>query len=455
MDCLVNYSGAVYCIEPDLISVLSSRETPHEQLKGALHVVKGCGSMIRKNWTHLRAVFLALIQANQSDKPSIVDLVDGAFAAIAYEGYDTNAVAVTFPEELNRLLLDPLWQSSPAPSVDKFENESEDLQKFLTRARAHIDKKNKQLLNQYYGINTDLVTLLTTKKLEMNRHFYELGLGFIVRLLRHEQDRPVPIPVLDLILENILTESVDVRKVCLHALSVILEQQKPLRRKVKVNPREMAVRVREKIMAAPIAEDEGVRSGEKKMAAPIAEEDMSYDGPGERWDTAWIQYDPRLWPKSQEEWEEHRYVFKSYVGWYTWSEEEELYDTSQPSLAERDEAEWSEIEKRVFGFVDQDKNFADWIRLFSQEDRKTQDILTHTEQASFWKAFFRAFGLRVMPRFQAHLEAFSTSVEEGHQRCLSVIIGALLDASKHWSYALTDSLYSIILPLLTSALVKI
>ncbi|CAG0901836.1 unnamed protein product, partial [Cyprideis torosa] len=362
--------------------------------------------MIRKTWTHLRAVFLALIQANQSDKPSIVDLVDGAFGAIAYEGYDTNAVAVIFPEVLNRLLLDPLWQSSPAPSVDKFENESEDLQKFLTRARAHIDKKNKQLLNQYYGINTDLVTLLTTKKLEMNLHFYELGLGFIVRLLRHEQDRPVPIPVLDLILENILTESVDVRKVCFHALSVILEQQKPLRRKVKVNPREMAVRMREKIMAAPIAEDEGIRSGEKKMAAPIAEEDMSYDGPGERWDTAWIQYDFRLWPKSQEEWEEHRYVFKSYVGWYTWSEEEDLP---------------------------------------TESGRKGRSGV----------AFFRAFGLRVMPRFQAHLEAFSTSVEEGHQRCLSVIIGALLDGSKHWSYALTDSLYSIILPLLTSALVKI
>lgn len=93
-----------------------------------------------------------------------------------------------------------------------------------------------------------------------------------------------PVSVLEFTINRLVHDSIEERKLSLDLVKNILKQIKRDHVRISVDPFK--------------------HSGEERP------KEVKIIRPGSRKDNQWLQYDEKRWPKSQEEWDEPRFIFK-------------------------------------------------------------------------------------------------------------------------------------------------
>merc|ERR1719186_2323673 len=111
-------------------------------------------------------------------------------------------------------------------------------------------------------------------------------------------------------------------------------------------------------------------------------------------------------------------------------------------------------EQEMFQFLQDDKNLQRLIEFLSLEEIKGKDRFD-SKRFCMWKGIFRNFGFKVLEQLKEPLEKLCNDHQESSQRCAAEMMAGLIRGSKHWTWSMTESLWSWLVPLIRSAVDKV
>ncbi|XP_076047764.1 proteasome activator complex subunit 4-like isoform X2 [Oratosquilla oratoria] len=408
-------------ILPGLVDLLKhDPSVTHEQFKGALYILLGSKSkslVVRRDWESLNMIWPALLAAQHSEKPSIVKLLE-SLADTASRYMELFSIFYSVPDSSVKSARE-LLQSTSIPHV----NATIAVDAEEAACQSLVEKGNQN--NRHYEQLVDkLVTMLNSGTLHW--HHYDMTLYMLFMLIR--PDVPFPAVAVKAFVNNLIHESISVRKTAIHGMACILKKQKRKHKMVEVDP---------------------YCANEK----PCTQRDLR---PGDaREDNRWLQYDASKPITNQKEWDAPRFVHKTHYGWYTWPKPMKVYAPSaeQPTL-DRKEGELDPGEREVYIFFKSQDNVDKLIKFLSAEERKGRDKF---DSRRFWmfKGLFRNFGDMFLTQFQHHLERLVADSQESSQRCATEIIAGLIRGSKHWTYEKHANLWKVLRPILEMGMSKV
>jgi len=414
-----NYSYEI--ILPQLLTFIKkdgsgdiSNDASHEQLKGSLYIILGHkGSMVTKHsWKTLECLIPAVIESTPSEKPSIIKILNSIVDSMHHH-FDTFAIRTSVTPELVEKALS-LWgqDSGLEPSLPK--PSPEQLALSIEQQQTTDDAN----VARYFGILEKLCDQIESGQLHW-RH-YNMAVSAIAVLARH--DIVFPARVVRIMVRNLNHDNIIVRKTSIHCVSGIAKQQKRKHAKIEMKP----------------VEDPD---------APVT--------PGDREDNAWVQYHPDNWPKTEQDWNSPKYIHKTHWGYYHWPEKMLVYAPAneQPKL-DRGRDELSPQEKEMVDFFSDSGNISQLIEFLSLEENKGKDRFD-SKRFCMWKGLFRNFGNIFLEQLKPSIETLTLAQQESSQRCAAEMIAGLIRGSKHWTWSMTESLWSWLVPLIRAAVDKV
>ena len=284
----------------------------------------------------------------------------------------------------------------------------------LEQGLSDQEKSNLENTKTYFSIINTLCEHLESGNLQW-RH-YNAGAAILVTLLRH--DMLPPARAVQLITTNLIHDSLEVRKTSIFALSGILRLQK--KKRVKV-------------------EREVVRP-----ANPVK--------PGNREDNSWMQYNPENWPTDAVSWDQPNFVHKTHIGYYHWPEKLMVYapQDKQPKFTQNPEDMKPEERPIIQSFLIQEF-VENVVKFFSLEENKGKDKFD-SRKFLMWKGLFRNYGDLCLNVLKPHIERLALAEVESQQRCAAEIIAGLIRGAKHWTWTMTENLWTWVVPLLRNIL---
>ncbi|KAK7086905.1 Proteasome activator complex subunit 4 [Halocaridina rubra] len=409
-------------ILPDLIKYLSVDPTEnHEQFKGSLYLLLGRQSkslMVRRDWKSLNTVWPALIAAKHSEKPSIIKLMNALSDAVYYFmelfaiHHKISDGAVVAAKAL-------LASENPSPRGENFV--TDDAMSVACDQLARLGQNNNALYND---LIEKLVCLLESGNLHWRCHNMTLNLlGCLIR-----PDIPYPAAGVRAISSNLIHDNIRIRETSIFYMPWILKNQKRKHLKWKIDP----CRV----------------DGEHKILKHLIPGDS-------RDDNGWMQYNSEKKISTEEEWEQQRYVEKTYYGWYTWPRTMMVYapPSKQPTL-DRKLEDLKEEEKVLFDFFSSQGNVDRLVSFLSLEENKERDSF-NTRRYWMFKGLFRNFGDTFVKQFQSHIERLVGETHKSSQRCATEIITGMIRGSKHWTFAKHQALWEILRPVMQTGMAKV
>ena len=270
-------------------------------------------------------------------------------------------------------------------------------------------------------------------------------------MLRYDQEFPVRATTI--FTNNLVHENIMVRKASLHVVDCILKQNKrkhpKISVKLKVSTSDNCDRAEYMPVQAHIENGDtnldtcDVKSDSNLMkdifipsnSCNVAIEEPFLVKPGERPDNAFLQYKSKNIPLSEEEYNQPRFVNKTYFGYYVWPPESIIYAPSeqQPEL-DRSVEDLSDSEKVIYHFFNDADKIETLVEFLSLENKKGQDQFD-AERFGMFKGLFRNFGDVFIPTFKTYIERLVGEHQESHQRAAAELLAAIIRGSKHWPYS--------------------
>ncbi|XP_059159046.1 proteasome activator complex subunit 4B-like [Physella acuta] len=406
-----------------LVENLKNPEPEQHLFKGTLYTIQGQGAKsclaIKRDWDTLSKLWPALVQAQQFEKPSILKVIEDIMNKV-FKGFETFAITIKTCDEVisaaTRLIVDctqPLPKASAASDA-----ELQDGLQFENTCNSELEMKYKSLIQE-------LLHLVECGKLTWK--FSQRGFEFL-SLLLFEQVETSP-QLVSLFVKNCISDLLYIRKLSYNFLTTIMELQKRKPKKIIVD----------------IAKASGV-----------SHLDLSSLAPGDRPDNEWLQFDPKNFIKTEEEWNKTVFIEKTHWGYYTWPKELETnapYD-ELPKL-DRKREELPDSEKPIYDFFMNDDCVAKMFEFLALEEEKNTDKFRQSI-LKFFKVMFRNFGDTFLPKFKQHIEKLiqdtSHDKHASSQRCAMEVLGGIISGSKLWPYPKLVSLWAWISPLLENVL---
>ncbi|XP_058119346.1 proteasome activator complex subunit 4B-like [Anopheles coustani] len=406
----------VECLELDA-------NTNHERFKGILcllYLKRRPRLIMMNDWQFLSRIWPALLRSKCSEKPSVVKLLD-ALRNVIHSETPTYLLEVEIGEKVVERAL------ALRTRVDELD---------LVAGRATRERANKRNLELYHKLAGDIVSTVENEKLHWMYHYLA---SVMLANITHPYTAHST-AVVRLAVYNLIHDSLVERKLAIQQMLNIFRQQKRQRKKVPMNPMEIAARVGGKL------NDDGT----------VPPNPCSNLAPGYREDNLWLQYDRSKVPTCQAEWDEPRYLF-SQEGCFGWTKDFKVYAPSaeQPKL-DRTVDELNEHERVVFEFFDQQDNVDALIRYWSLEEKKGRDKFSCSRMLLI-KMVFKVFGDRLLDRFMScHLKRLieDKSSESSH-RCAAEVMTGIMRGVKHWPYEQTRAMYERMVPLIRLAVQNI
>uniref|UniRef100_A0A1Q3F8W9 Proteasome activator complex subunit 4 n=1 Tax=Culex tarsalis TaxID=7177 RepID=A0A1Q3F8W9_CULTA len=383
----------------------------HEQFKGILYVLvsnRRSRLIIKHDWEFLNRIWVTLLQSKLSEKPSVVKLLDAVTDVINNE-FPTTTTEIEISEACVACGL-----------ALRTREDALDLEAGL-RARLAKNKRNVQL---YYDLIAQILSKVEHDKLHWRYHYMATTMLFN---LVHPLSK-FPASVAQFAVNNLIHDSLDERKMAICLLNHILRQQKREHVKVAINPYEIA----------------GI--GEKTP------DNGSVVQPGYREDNLWLQYDLDRVPKSQEDWDQPRYMYKT-DGFFGWSSDFAVYAPSkdQPKL-DRSVEEMNDCEKILYAFFTQQENVDKLIKYWSLEEKKGRDKFNRNRFVLI-KGLMNTFGDLFLEKFVRHLRPLiDDKTSESSHRCAAEVMAGIMRGAKHWPYDKTAKMYAELVPLIRLSL---
>ncbi|XP_063047941.1 proteasome activator complex subunit 4A [Engraulis encrasicolus] len=421
---LSTYNFCCRDLIPRVLELLEPQRTDvtQQQFKGALYCLLGNHSGVclanLQYWDCIGLTWPAIVRSGLStamslEKPSIVRLFDDIADKI-HRHYETIGIDFAVADSCRSVALQLVTSASPCtgnPAPTEAEiAEGERLQ----------EEKNADSLKKYQLLVQDLVDCVNDRNLPWK--FEHISVGFLSLMLR--DDTPLPANAVLYFVKSLNHDSLLVRKVAISAVAGIMKQLKKPHKKVPISPKELC--------GMCVSSEEGVA--------------------GDRPDNHWLLYDSKHLPRSQEDWDQQRYVEKTHWGYYSWPRKLMVYAPTeeQPKLSlTRDEMQ--ESEQIIFDHFSDGVFVSQLIQFLSLEDRKGRDKFSPRRFCLF-KGLFRNYGDLFLPMLRPHMERLVADTHESTQRCVAEVTAGIIRGSKHWSYSQVEKLWAWLCPLLRKAL---
>ena len=390
---------------PRLTELLSSPEVSHDEFKGTLYIVKPYLAL--HCWTILEQVWPLVVNANLSEKPSIVELQNEI-----YEGMTDNFTTFDIEQKVNSNIKErsrALWDSKGglAP-ISKLQPDSE----IDERSRLLADI-NKQRLEMYYKLLSELCDKVESGNLHW-RH-YKLAIVMLVCLTR--KDIVMPARVVSIFVENLIHDDILMREWALYQVDSVLQLHK------KDHPKKEIYPTRGK---------------------------QPHHVHGDRPDNLFMCYNSETVPRTEDQWKEQTVIHQPHLGYYIWPKKMTIYaDAEQASMSEL-----SENEKVIINFFADEEKVSKLLQFLSLEENKGRDIFSNTRFIMF-KKLFRNYGGCVLTHLRPQLKKLIDDTSESAQRCAAEVVAGLIRGSKHWTFKMTEELWSWLSPLLRKALEQV
>ncbi|KYB26764.1 proteasome activator complex subunit 4 [Tribolium castaneum] len=391
-------------------------EEHHEKFKGCLYILispKNTPIVARHDWNFIRQLWPLIIKSMPSEKPSIVNLINAIVDAVN-RFFPTIAINLVFPQ---RCLDDATLLSQNVPKCD------------LTHFQKYMDEGEKtlQIKCQKRAVAyNETVDGLLDACINGNLHwrYHSMAVTFLKVLVHY--DVKYNVRIVKYFLQALINESITIRKTALRVSLFILIQNKPKFTKIEIDPYGF--------------------SNSKRNNHKLR--------PGIREDNKWLLYDSKTVPKDSEAWEKPRFLHDHSIGYYAWPTKVEIYapPSEQPHIDKRF-PKLSEEEKEIYEFFSNAENLDQFIKYFSMEEKKGKDQFNAYKFLLF-KNLFKLFEDKLLDPIIPHLEKLVADKNESSQRCAAEIISGLIRGSKHWSFDKITKLWSVLIPILETAVVN-
>ncbi|XP_060589859.1 proteasome activator complex subunit 4B-like [Ruditapes philippinarum] len=417
-----NYPYSYRTLVDPLVSKVLSPDTPEHEFQGALYVVLGNNKRniaTKRSWEIISKVWPAITQAQHSEKPSILNLID-QIVSKTVKNAETTEIKILVNER-SLAAAGKLFESQhPLPSQGTCSSIE------LQAAIQHESSTNDKCQKMYVDLVTKLTGLVTGGNLRWK--FCQIGMEFMTLLIRH--DAPLPTCAVELFVQKCVDDSIYLRKISTSALLGIQKQHKRPHKKIKFDPTKQGV-------------DTGVTAPGHTLS------------PGDRPDNRWHKYNSQNLPDTQDKWEKLVVIEKTHWGYYTWPKEMETYapHSEQPKL-NRSTDELTEGEKVVYNAFSNKDYVQKLVDFLALEENKNKDKFSQKKMTLF-KGLFRNYGDCLLENFKAHIERLvsdtSHDKHDSSQRCAMEILAGILRGSKHWPYQQTKALWDWAIPLMRTA----
>ncbi|XP_065180850.1 proteasome activator complex subunit 4B-like [Sycon ciliatum] len=415
-----------YCL-PGVLDCLKESETlTHEHLKGALFVMlmEPFLRYMSGRYNDMLMILPPLLQADHSDKPSIVSLVKLIIRELLVQG---NYPSLN--ESMSDACVESACQLAEVAGVSG-------VQDMISAGRLNEQRTSEANVEAYNGLLTSLVQILCDEKVRLS-HLQFCG-GVLSALIRH--DYPLPAPAIKVYLKGLVHDVLLYRRLSWGTMSIVLRQLRFPTDKIVYTAAELVNGCKQKDKSA--------------MSEQIDNTSKTFPG-GLRKDNHWILYNPDDLPTTKEAWNNFQFVHKPHLGYAGWPQKLPLLAPpgQQHSLAEH-LSDLSESETMIRDAFSSDEFVGKLVGFFSQEVQKGRDIFD-SGRFQLFKALFRNYLDSFVAIFRPHVERLAVDPLENNQRCAAEIIAGMLASCRHWSYEQIESLKEWLVPLLKTVFQKV
>lgn len=236
------------------------------------------------DWDAMKNLWIALANISPSEKASIIQLIQEV-PRLINRSIETMSMKLKFSEE----------SVSAAASLHSFRLSKEDEERFVIKELERGTKNEKT----YIELVETLADLMKSDSL----HWRMYCLVFNMLCFQLRPDVPATPKVVGLFVQNLIHETIAIRKVAIKGVSAILKQQKRKHPKIIINPQEIASK-----FSRPYSSNNSSWYTKHSFVFNMRhlKHSFHYSAPGEGWYNSWLQFSKDLSPKSAEEWNESR-----------------------------------------------------------------------------------------------------------------------------------------------------
>ncbi|KAK0412054.1 hypothetical protein QR680_006010 [Steinernema hermaphroditum] len=393
----------------------------HEQFKGALYMLingKGSAICLSQNWRLLNEIWPALVLAQQSEKRSIIELLDTT-QNLVVENFESFQIKFTTPDDAINTALELLKEGDNCVHRSVLGMPTAAM---LQAAKDDEKERNKANEALYYKLCTRLYELSNDTKLHW-RHL-DMAQSFLSMLIR--KDQKFPDDAVRLFHRLVVHDAVKTRKMAQAILGAWMRMNKP-----------KAV----------------------KTVLPLENVDPN-QGPNAKWpikygiraDNRPFLYDKQDLPNTKEKWDNVRFLRKIHHGFYTWPENMTAYEGPGEQVAvNRSFENLTQIEKDLLANISEEDYMSKFIGFMSLEEKKGQESF-NAVQFMYYYGLFRNFNDMVLDPFKPQLEKLMVSKKDEEQRLASEIVAGLLNGSKIWNWEKVEEMWRWLRPVLLNCL---
>ncbi|XP_065205973.1 proteasome activator complex subunit 4-like isoform X2 [Planococcus citri] len=393
------YYELPFVIKDQIVENLKGENKFSEKYKSTLAILKG---QRRKEWPMLlqsmdtlQDILPALVNSVPNEEPAVVKLLSDVTDTIV-NNVCRFSLKMQMPNEVVEKAKE-LWSHSEIEMLHELPSD-EQIQKGSDR----LQKENSKVTESYLKLLKSMLEAAESKTLHWR---YELmAVSFLALFLSPEE--PIPVEIVRFFLKLLLHDSVILRKMAIKCVVCIM----------KITKRKA---VREKVNPFAIKNSQGDSSVPTK--------------PGPRPDNSWCLYHENNVPKNETEWNEARYTYSCYIGYYCWPKELYLHSSSatQPMNTLKDD-EFTAVNKEVDAFFRDTNNIDKLIKYLSLEESKGQPLKYF--QIALFKYIFKVHGDRYFEILKPHVERLADDQQDGCQRCAAEMLAGIIQGTKLWPY---------------------
>ncbi|CAF3727711.1 unnamed protein product [Rotaria sp. Silwood1] len=391
-----------------------SDEVDHDEIKGCLYILLGNETIFlptKHSWRVLEKLWPPIAYTKHAIKLSTQNLINCIMEKI-YKRFNTVAI-VENTNEISKQVAINLWRS-----LEKHE--------FELYNPIH-EERIEGNIRSYNNLMEKLTSLFYNNVLTCRQQI--IIMTFILFLFQRQVQ--IPLSCIRILVDSLVHENVDIRKIAEQCVSTLCRIQKPPR----------------------IYLEKTLHDIFYHMKKPCPDEVLSC--PGDRDDNLWITLNDYQPPNTQIEWEQTCFLDKCFHGYYKWSKVIKYPMNKRERYTKETMSEYVAILYNRF----MDKNFVTKLIQYMILADEKNELNFNIHRFRMFKGLFRNFGIDLMDNFMEQLDILihekMTEKQEGCHRVAAEIVAGMIRGSKYWTLEMLKKLWEKLIPFLNEVCINL